>query len=96
MRTPPPVCLRALRFKDRFLPCVTNTLVTTRQGRRFAQAALKLCGSLEQRRDLGICPTFIFLNADIVVCRTSTPLKSRQWGRHDDCDRSNLSRLGAQ
>jgi hypothetical protein len=44
-----------LRFKDRFLPCATNTLVNTRQGRRFAQAALKLCGSLEQRCDLGTC-----------------------------------------
>ena len=55
----PPVCFRAtLRFKDRFLPCPTNTLVNTRQRRRFAQAALKLCGSLEQRRDLGNLPDF--------------------------------------
>src|SRR5215469_11049088 len=66
-----------LRFKDRFLPCATNTLVNTRQGRRFAQAALRLCGSLEQRRDLGTCPTFISLNAELVACRTSTPFGSR-------------------
>jgi hypothetical protein len=42
------------------------------QGRRFAQAALKLCGSLEQRCDLGACPTFISLNVELVACRTST------------------------
>jgi len=34
-------------FKNRFLPCATNNLKKIRQGRRFAQAALKLCGSLE-------------------------------------------------
>src|SRR5215831_13078419 len=45
----PPICLRAtLRFKDRFLPCVTNTLVSTRQSRAIVQAVLKLCRSLEQ------------------------------------------------
>jgi hypothetical protein len=75
----PPVCFRAtLRFKDRFLPCPTNTLVNTRQRRRFAQAALKLCGSLEQRRDLGTCPTFIPLNAELVACCTSRQRTSRQ------------------
>jgi hypothetical protein len=80
----PPVCLRAtLRFKDRFLPCPTNTLLNTRQRRRFAQAALKLCGSLEQRRDLGTCPTFIPLNAELVACRTSRQLTSRQRERDD-------------
>jgi hypothetical protein len=41
-----------------------NTLVKIRQDRRFAQAALKLCGSLEQRCDLGTCPTFIPLNVE--------------------------------
>jgi hypothetical protein len=67
----PPVCFRAtLRFKDRFLP--------TRQRRRFAQAALELCGSLEQRRDLGTCPTFIPLNAELVACCTSRQRTSRQ------------------
>jgi hypothetical protein len=34
-------------FKNRFLPCVTNPVVNTRPGNRFAQAALKSCGSLE-------------------------------------------------
>ena len=44
----PPLCFRAtLRFKDRVLPCATNTLLNTCQGRRFAQAAIKSCGSLE-------------------------------------------------
>ena len=70
-----------LRFKDRFLPCTTNTLVNSRQGRRVAQAALNLCRSLEQRRDLGICPTFISLNAELVACRTSTGWKLRQYKR---------------
>ena len=66
-----------LRFKNRFLPCVTNPLVNTRPGRRVAQAALNLCDSLEQRRDLGICLSFISLNAELVASRTSTPLGSR-------------------
>ena len=48
-----------------------NFLLGMRQRRRRAQAALKLCGSLEQRRDLGTCPAFIPLNAEFVVCRTS-------------------------
>jgi hypothetical protein len=60
-----------LRFKDRFLPCTTNTLVETRQGCRFAQAAHKSCGSPEPRRDLGTCPTSIFLNVELVACCTS-------------------------
>jgi len=64
-------------FKNRFLPCVTNPLVNTRPGRRVAQAALNLCDSLEQRRDLGICLSFISLNAELVASRTSTPLGSR-------------------
>ena len=69
----PAVCLRDhMRFKDRYLPCATNALVKIRQGRRFARAAPRLCGSLEQRRDLGTCPTFISLNAALVACRTST------------------------
>jgi hypothetical protein len=58
-------------FKDRFLPCATNTLVKIRQGRRFAQAALKLCGSLERHRDLTTYPTFISLNVESVACSTS-------------------------
>src|SRR6516225_10870058 len=66
-----------LRFKNRFLPCVANPLVNTRPGRRIAQAALNLCRSLEQRRDLGTCPTFISLSAELVGCRTSTPWKLR-------------------
>ena len=41
-----------LRFKNWFLPCVTNPLVNTRPGRRIAQAALNLCRSLEQRSRL--------------------------------------------
>src|SRR5262249_52400978 len=60
-----------------FLPCTTNTLVNTRQGRRIAQAALNLCRSLEQRRDLGTCPTFISLNADLVACRTLRQRETR-------------------
>src|SRR5215472_19288597 len=55
-----------------FLSCVTNTLLNTRPGRCIAQAALNLCRSLEQRRDLGTCPTFISLSAELVGCRTST------------------------
>ena len=66
-------------FKNRFLPCVTNPLVNTRPGRRVAQAALNLCDSLEQRRDLGICLSFISLNAELVASRTSTPLGSRSY-----------------
>src|SRR6516162_8623889 len=66
-----------MRFKDRFLPCATNTLVNTRQGRPLAQAARSLCDSLEQRRDLGTCPSFISLNVELVASRTSTPLGSR-------------------
>jgi hypothetical protein len=69
-----PLLRTTSRFKDHFLPCATNTLVKVRQGRRFAQAALKLCGSLEQRRDLGTYPTFMSLNVELVACRTSTTL----------------------
>jgi len=61
------------------LPCVTTTLVETRQGCRFAQAALKLCVSLEQRRDLETCPTFMSLNAALVACCTSM----RRTRQHD-------------
>ena len=49
----------------------SNTRLNTRHRRRLAQAALKLCGSREQRRDLGTCPTFLPLNAELVACRTS-------------------------
>ena len=48
-----------------------NTQIKTRQGRRVAQAALRSCGSFEQRRDLRNYPTFISLNAELVACRTS-------------------------
>jgi len=41
------------------------------QDRRRAPAAVKLCYSLEQRRDLGSYPTFIPLNAELVACRAS-------------------------
>src|SRR6516162_9439836 len=77
----PPLCLRDTCGQGPLLPCGTITLVNTRQGRRFAQAARKLCGSLEQRRGLGTCPTFIPLNAELVACRTLMPRKSRQLGR---------------
>jgi hypothetical protein len=70
-------------FKDRCLSCAMNTLLNIGQRRRFAQAALKLWGSLEQRRDLGTYPTFISSNAEIAACRTSTkdtkPLERRRW-----------------
>ena len=56
-------------------PCKTSTLVNTCHGRRFAQAALKPCGSLEERRDLAICPTFMFLNAEPAACGTSRQLE---------------------
>ena|SRR5262252_3594524 len=86
--------------RGRFLPCATNTPVNTRQGRRIAQAALNLCGSLEQPRDLGTCPTFISLNAELVACRTSTPWKLRQhkrrFWRSRDCDCSVGSNASAQ
>jgi hypothetical protein len=49
----------------------TNNLINTSQDRYFAQAAVELCGSLEQRRDLGTCPTLTSLNAELVACRTS-------------------------
>ena len=65
--------------RTEFLPCVTDPLVNTRPGRRIAQAALKSCGSFEQRRDLGTCPTFIPLNVELVACRTSTrPTKQHE------------------
>jgi hypothetical protein len=57
-----------------------NTPLNISQGRRFAQAALKSCGSLEQRLDLGTCPTFISSNAEIAACRTSMKhTKSLEW-----------------
>jgi hypothetical protein len=59
-----PVCLWA-----------TNTLINTRQGRCFARAAVKLCGLLEQRRDLGTCPTLTSLNAELVACRASGSIR---------------------
>jgi hypothetical protein len=68
-------------LRTAFLPCATNTLLNSCQGRRFAQAALKLCGSLEQRRDLGTCPTFTSLNAELVACHTSSQRTSRQHER---------------
>ena len=79
-----------IAVQEPVLPCVTNPLVNARPGRRIAQAALNLCGSLEQPRDLGTCPTFISLNAELVACRTSTPGKLRQhkrrFWRSRDCD----------
>jgi hypothetical protein len=41
-------------------------------GPPHCQAALNLCRSLEQRRDLGTCLTFISLSSELVGCRTST------------------------
>jgi hypothetical protein len=66
--------------KDRCLPCATNILVNTRQGRRVAQAALELCRSLEHR-DLRTSISITSSNADFVACRASTPWKSRQHKR---------------
>jgi hypothetical protein len=71
------------------VPCATNILAITRQGRRVAQAALELCVSLE-RRDFVTFISSMSLNAELVACRTSTPWKSRQhkrrFGRSRDCD----------
>jgi len=39
--------VRDIAAQGLFCPCATNALVKARQDRRFAQAALKLCGSLE-------------------------------------------------
>ena len=72
------IASRHIAVRRRFLPCATNTLVNTRQGRRIAQAALNLCRWLEQHHDLGTCLTFISLNAKLVACRTSTPWKMKQ------------------
>ena len=58
-------------------PCVTNPLINTRQSHRFAQPALKSCGSLGYR-DLATYPTFISLNAELVECRTSRQRILRQ------------------
>ena len=58
-------------------PCATNNQIKTRQGCRVAQAALGSCGSFEQRRDLRGYPTFISLNAEVVVCRTSRQREAR-------------------
>jgi hypothetical protein len=55
----------------------THTLINTRQGRCFAQAAVKLCGLLEQRRDLGTCPTLTSLNAELVARRPSGSMALR-------------------
>src|SRR6516162_10601617 len=52
-------------------PCAVNTQIKTRQGDRFAQAALRLCSSFVQRRDLRNYPTFIRLNVELVASRTS-------------------------
>src|SRR5215471_10759804 len=88
-----------LRFKNWFLPCVTNPLVNTRPGRRFARAALKSCGSVGYR-DQATSPTFIFLNAKLVACHTSTPWKLRQhkrrFGRNRDYDCAFGSNASAQ
>jgi len=62
------------------VPCATNILAITRQGRRVAQAALKLCASLE-RRDFVTFISSMSLNAELVACHTSTPWKSRQHER---------------
>ena len=61
-------------------PCATNSQINTRQGCRFAQAALELCGSPE-RRDSATFISSMSLNAELVACRTSTPWKSRQHKR---------------
>src|SRR3974377_1355940 len=73
-------CRGTFRFKDRCLPCATNILVITHQGRRVAQVALELWRSLE-RRDLRTFISITSLNAELVACRTSTPWKSRQHKR---------------
>src|SRR6516164_2803683 len=78
-----------------FLPCVTNPPVNTRPGRRFAQAALKSCGSVGYR-DQATCPTFISLNAELVGCRTSRqrplPCPSPVEGRGASPSVSNVER----
>ena len=71
----------ACGFKDRYVPCATNILLNTCQGRRFAQAVLKPCGSLEQRRDLGTRPTLISLNVRLAACLASSQRTSRQHER---------------
>jgi hypothetical protein len=82
MLAPTPPCFRApCGFKDRYLPCATNILLNTCQGRRFAQAVLKSCSSLEQRRDLGTCPTLISLNVRLAACLASNQRTSRQHER---------------
>jgi len=45
--------------------------MNTRQVPRFAQAAVKSCGSLEQHLDLAICLILVPSNAELVACRTS-------------------------
>jgi hypothetical protein len=42
------------------VPGATNILVITRQGRRVAQAALKLCGSLERRDFVTFISKYVF------------------------------------
>ena len=83
-------------LRTEFLPCVTDPLVNARPGRRIAQAALKSCGSFEQRRDLGTCPTFISLSAELVWCRTSRqrplPCPSPVEGRGASPSVSNVER----
>src|SRR5262249_11477052 len=69
-------------------------LVNTRQGRRVAQAALKLCRSFE-RRDLRTFISVISLNAELVSCRTSTPWKSRQHKRRPGRSRDYECAVGA-
>jgi len=59
------------RLKEGLYPCAVNTQIKTRQGDRFAQAALRLCSSFVQRRDLRNYPTFIRLNVELVGSRTS-------------------------
>jgi len=82
-------------------PCLwaTKNLINTRQGRYFAQAAVRLCGSLDQRRDSGTCPTLTSLNAELVACRTSgstalLPLCLRATSHRDSMNATTLrSRL---
>jgi hypothetical protein len=62
------------------VPCATNVLAITRQGRRVAQAAFESCASLA-RRDFVTFISSMSLNAELVACRTSTPWKSRQHKR---------------
>jgi hypothetical protein len=58
--------------------------MNTHQVPRFAQVAVKSCGSLKQRLDLATCLALVPLNAELVACRTSREREAEIGGQVAD------------